>query len=610
MPLAALLALAMLGVVAIYALQRFGMAPGGAATNRPPRLTGPLFLALIALAILWTVGVAWLASRRALDGIRLERSTERALFARIDAISAALGCRAPDRVLLSHGLNAGIMAQPRLLPFRRRRIVLVLGIELLESLTPAQFDSVLAHELAHQRPGEFAFPSRVGTIVAFWTALAERSGAASGWLHRIVSRYAERLDIAAQAMRRRVEFEVDRAAAAVVGVEPTIEALARTAVFARLLQRFSADAVRRAAGDPSYDHARAIADRRRFFLTPPAAPDAARLQTEWAALRRMPPNDDDGHPTVAERIASLRFGPSETERSIEGMPLPAGAPRALEALFGGDPDRAPPIARVMLQDAAAFEAAVEDAREEAPRLEELDRMLDRETPPALDRRELEAAIDEWLGRSAWWDPPEATIRRARRATRLLPEYGDAWAALATALLAEDDREGVVAAKRAIELEAVSAPQVTAALATFHARRGDRDRALLAWEAQRGADDRSESAAREIAARPKADSIDAADLGTETRERLASTLRGQRAFGKAWLVRRRLEHAPGLPHYLLVVQPRFLRFSVSSNDEAVAAAQTAVDEIAGIPGPVRVILARSLRRRVRARIRNTPGAPLA
>ena len=82
------------------------------------------------------------------EGIPVSRAEAPTFYDAIDEINRAVRGPSLHAVLLDADLNAGVVQVPRFGIFGGRSY-LVIGLPLLQALTPTEFRAVLAHELAH-----------------------------------------------------------------------------------------------------------------------------------------------------------------------------------------------------------------------------------------------------------------------------------------------------------------------------------------------------------------------------------------------------------------------------------------------------------------------------
>lgn len=151
------------------------------------------------------------------DGVRLSREDAPALFERIERLRRARGAPRLHAVLLSADFNACVAQVPRLGVLGWHRQYLVLGLPLLDALTPAQVEAVLAHEFAHLSGQHGRFGAWIYRVRQTWGQLLaqlEAGGQRGAWLFTVFFNwYAPYFNAYSFVFARAQEFEADAAAA-------------------------------------------------------------------------------------------------------------------------------------------------------------------------------------------------------------------------------------------------------------------------------------------------------------------------------------------------------------------------------------------------------------
>lgn len=301
------------------------------------------------------------------DAVPVGPDEEPELWQAVREAADAAGERAPDELLLTAEVNAGVAEQSRLLgllPGRRR---LLLGLPLLAGLTLPQLRSVLAHEFGHygNRDTRLGGVTMRGRTAVLHTVQMFQQGSIG--LHAVIGSlyvaYARVFLRSSQSVARAQEFAADRAAARYAGRTATASALRTIPVV-----------------DTAYDHylttyaelgARcgALPPRGEFyggFRHLLAARTGDRLAALGAQRRPERPHPYDSHPPMAERVARIEELPEESieesigeaiDESAEGL---AGE-LAEESMDGERRDEAgaSPSGLSLLRDADAAFAALE-----------------------------------------------------------------------------------------------------------------------------------------------------------------------------------------------------------------------------------------------------------
>lgn len=107
-------------------------------------------------------------------GLELSRSQYPSLFALIDELTSKLQAPTFHRVLLTEEFNAAVTQVPRLGIFGWQQNYLILGLPLMQALSPIQFRAVLAHELGHLSGNHSRFAGWIYRLRIAWVQLLER----------------------------------------------------------------------------------------------------------------------------------------------------------------------------------------------------------------------------------------------------------------------------------------------------------------------------------------------------------------------------------------------------------------------------------------------------
>lgn len=236
------------------------------------------------------------------------------LFELIEKVRRKTGAPRPDRVLIDGELNAAVWQQPRLGLLGWHRNHLILGLPLMMGLSTRQLGAVIAHEFghlhsAHGKLGQWIYRTRRSWYLL---ALARERASLGGNVADLVlafffRHFFPRFNARAFVLSRQQEYEADRTAHRVVGAQPAAEGLQAIEVQARYLQEEFWPAVwRRAASTPSPAHERPY---RVLFDAMPASLSHAKAPAWLAdALKRLS-DVDDTHPSLRDRLAFAEIKP-------------------------------------------------------------------------------------------------------------------------------------------------------------------------------------------------------------------------------------------------------------------------------------------------------------
>jgi len=161
-------------------------------------------------------------------GVSLTRAQVPQLFTLLDELSTALKAPKLDTVIVNAELNAAVMQRPKFGIIGWHTNYLLLGLPLMQILSPQQFQAVLAHELAHLCGGDGRVAAWIYRIRKTWFELAERfeqTRQGGVFFRKFFSWYGPFFKAYSFVHARSQEYEADRRAAELVGAEHKAEAL-------------------------------------------------------------------------------------------------------------------------------------------------------------------------------------------------------------------------------------------------------------------------------------------------------------------------------------------------------------------------------------------------
>jgi Zn-dependent protease with chaperone function len=171
------------------------------------------------------------------QGLRLGRDAAPRLLETVEEIRRLLRAPKVDVILLTHDFNAGVADVPRTALLGSKRF-LVVGLPLMQALSPEQFRAVLAHEFGHVSASHGRFSSWIYRIRQTWGQLLTRLEAQKRWgvgiFVRFAKWYAPLFNAYSFVLARAHEYEADRSAAEVAGARVFGETLVTMSVKGRL----------------------------------------------------------------------------------------------------------------------------------------------------------------------------------------------------------------------------------------------------------------------------------------------------------------------------------------------------------------------------------------
>lgn len=404
----------------------------------------------------------WLTLRSALkalfvrlpapDGRVIVREQAPLLFAALDRMRAALHGPRVHRVLVVDDLNAAVVQRPAFGLVGWPRNYLLLGLPLLDCLSPDEALAVVGHEYGHLAGAHGRFSAFIYRLRHTWATVQAHLDRFQGRLARLaaalVGWYAPYFYAYTYVLARADEYRADADAAALVGAATAAQALKRANLAAPRYRRFvehTFELARDQADPPADLHSRWAAHAGAAF----DADDRDEAQRWLDEALDREGQVADTHPTLRARLAALaRHGAA----AIDARQLPPAVtgPTAAQVWLGAQLDSL--RAELGADWAAVVEPAWRERHAESQaRLAQLQALRD------LPERDAEQELELLAMRLRV--EPEADLRAALRGFNAAhPDHAAGVYLEGVAHLKQDDRRGLALLDRAIELD----PQATRA----------------------------------------------------------------------------------------------------------------------------------------------------
>ncbi|WP_341676843.1 M48 family metallopeptidase [Niveibacterium sp. SC-1] len=225
-------------------------------------------------------------------------------------------------VLVTDEFNAAIVQTPRFGIFGGYRNTLIVGLALMQAMTPKEFAAVVAHEYGHISGSHGKSGAWVYRIRLVWMRLYETFQQESDWFDKLFTRFFRwfipYFNAYSFVLARQQEYEADRASARLVGSAVAAQALVASSVRGRFMgEKFwpglyaQADRLPRPGFLPH-------ATLRTAFRLGASEEDNARWLKEAMARRT---DIDDTHPCLRDRLDALG------EKAVAPGPLDTSAAR-------------------------------------------------------------------------------------------------------------------------------------------------------------------------------------------------------------------------------------------------------------------------------------------
>ncbi|HEY8876714.1 MAG TPA: M48 family metalloprotease [Roseateles sp.] len=475
------------------------------------------------------------------QGRELKRGEAPALFDAMDRMRERMKGPRFHHVLVTDDVNAAVVQRPAFGLFGWPRNYLLLGLPLLEAMTPDEALAVVAHEYGHLAGSHGRFGAFIYRLRLTWATVHAVIGQWPGWVgagaRKALGWYVPYFNAYTFVLARANEYQADRASADLVGADVAAHALKRVNLAGPRHERFMEDIATAVREQPQPPDDLTL----RWAAIAAHAPQAGQARG-WLdrALQRLPMSQDT-HPSLRDRLKALR-----TQADAAELPPLALATSAAQAWLG---------------------AGLDALRQEFAR-----DWLDRVDRPWRERHaEVQAEREELAGLVALESPDrEKQLRRLLLQQRLEPGF-DAVAALVAfnaahpddavgvfhegaARLEAGDEKGLTLLDRAMTLDAeCTGPACQRAFAFLSERGDERDKLYVerfqrreALEVTRHREAVEFSVKHELRA---PDELPAEAL-RRCRELLAAN---RRHVAEAYLARRVLPADPTLATYVVAVR---------------------------------------------------------
>lgn len=480
------------------------------------------------------------------QGLPLDPRAVPQFFDAVRDVSRRLRGPRVHTILAVPELNAAITQAPRLGVFGWYRNFLLVGLPLLQAVSPEEWQAILAHEMGHLSRRHGRFGAWLYRARATWARLLEALEASQSKLGKalfgwFVEWYAPRFNAYTFVLARAHEYEADAAAAELVGPETARRALTRIEVAARqadgFWQRLTAAALE--SPDPPPDSQRQL---RAALLTAPSDSDA----TRWVAQAwRRPPDYSDTHPTLADRLRALGWQGEGAE--APPPPAPLAGPSAAQVYLGEVEGE------IEGQFDQLWVASVREAwqRQHAElagaqrRLAELDATGGAELTleQEWERITLCRALDAERGYTL-----------AERFLERVPDHTGARFYVGCTLLEREDARGIEHVEQAMQRDANAIVEGCHALFDYHSSRGDRTAAERYRERARQRLALMERATAERTLLTPDARLEAHDLAAGVIAGMREKLQSCSGLKEAYIARRPVTILPETPCYVLGIVP--------------------------------------------------------
>ncbi|MEZ5450665.1 MAG: M48 family metallopeptidase [Thiolinea sp.] len=245
------------------------------------------------------------------QGHVLKRKDYPALFAELDALSRELKSLKIHEVILDKRLNAAVVQHPRLGLLGWQKNYLILGYQLLLTLSVEEMRSVLAHELGHLSGNHSRFGGWIYRVRRTWGQVMASFSQAQSWGSRLLGRffdwYSPRFDAYSFVLARRNEYEADSIAARLTSPEIASRALVSVYVTEPYLEENYWPGFYRDADEYDKPQYQPLAGLSHFVAT--QAPGQDKILQHIRQAMSVETHYADTHPSLKDRLAALGAAP-------------------------------------------------------------------------------------------------------------------------------------------------------------------------------------------------------------------------------------------------------------------------------------------------------------
>ena len=504
------------------------------------------------------VGVIWMLVKSLFvrfeepEGVDIEREYYPEIWREIDDLQQSLKTPAIDRVVLVPEMNAAISQIPRFGIMGPYKNTLILGLELLISLSPEQAKAVLAHEFAHLSGNHGKFAAWIYRVRLTWLRVQMAFEQSLTWgtapIRKLINWYAPYFTGYSFVLARQNEYEADAVSAELTSRHATSSALVATHVYGDI----SSKHFWKPLYDKAYSQAEPVDNVFNLlegFMRETFSKEAVIKRTVAKALK-VETDSADTHPALIDRLKALK-SPGKLEQ-VENS--------AARKWFGSKYEQIISIfnkewINQNKEGWAEFHQTAEQARLEIKRLQG----LPGETLSKDDKWTLAELIERYL-------PEQDPLPYYQEYLNLYPDEPKAKFAIGRLLLEKGKPEGIPYLEAATKVE--SYKQAAAEeLWQYYLKKGDKERANhWLYEAEAAYDVFLEAAEERQSPGSVKQCIPTRVSITD--DKLINRILGQTVLNKKvaeiWLAEKKVEHFTDSPVYLL----GFVLKGFSFNHEAL------------------------------------------
>jgi Zn-dependent protease with chaperone function len=275
------------------------------------KLAGKLvWLILIGFAsffgVIWSFLKSFWTKVPAPEGFELSREEVPQLYELVEQTSDFLKSPRPQHILLTEDFNAAVVTLPKYGVFGKRTY-LILGLPLMQAISPEQFRAVLAHEIGHISEKHGSYAAWAYSLQESWGRFLQSQEAEGHQLsflyEKFLNWYFPYFGAYSFVLRRRHEREADNYAVQFVGAKSLGEALINVEVKSlNLSQKFWKDVLDEAGREQTPP--KEIFTRMATAFRESNKPQDLMHLTKAVAINT---GYNDSHPSLSERLKAIGY---------------------------------------------------------------------------------------------------------------------------------------------------------------------------------------------------------------------------------------------------------------------------------------------------------------
>ncbi len=488
------------------------------------------------------------------QGHSLRRKDYPKLFAELDALSKQLKSLKIHEVILDQSLNAAVVQHPRLGVLGWHKNYLILGYQLLLTLSPDEMRSVLAHEFGHLSGNHSRFSGWIYRIRLTWLRIMDAFDHVESWGGKLMRKffdwYSPQFDAYSFALARNNEYAADAIAAELTSPEIATRALVNIHATAPYLDQSYWDNYFQYADEyeqPPHAPFEGLSD---FLKEKPLSREEMleRIKNEMEVKTHYA----DTHPSLKDRVDALG--------AIPQLPI---APKisAAEAWLGDHNQRIMEAfdQQWLNNNSESWKSRYAYVHNAKDKLQEFAQAQ----PSELN--------DEELWNYAYWtdefDSREAALPLFRTYQERHPDDPDAAFVIGITLLNQDDPSGLDQLRLARNNPNLIERAAHAGYNFLQQR--DKEEAEAWWKESIEQNETFVAARRERDNFTENDELVYPKIDQQLLQQLIANLKQQDKVDKAWLAQKPVQHFPESPVYVIAFKAGGFHFSTENIQKKVA-----------------------------------------